>query len=68
MKLPIALESKSTLTEYTLLMSVVLTSIGRTIDVPQALRVLTESCLGNLFFHFGLRGCAVLSEAEGVRL
>jgi len=34
MKLPVALESKSTLMECTLLVSVVLTSIGRMIDVP----------------------------------
>ena len=34
MKLLIALESKSALTEYTLLVSVVLISIKRIIDVP----------------------------------
>ena len=67
MKLPVAPESKSALTECTSLVSVVLTSIGRTIDVPQASRVLTESCLGNLFSHFGLQGCTVLSRAEGKR-
>jgi len=43
MQLPVAPESKSTLMECTLLVSVVPISIGRTIDVPQALRVL----LGN---------------------
>ena len=67
MKLPIALESKSTLTEYTSLVSVVLTSIERMIDIPRASRVLTESHLGNLFSHFGFWGCAVLSRVEGKR-
>ena len=67
MKLPIAPELKSALMEYTLLVSVVLTSIGRMIDVLQASRVLTESCLGNLFSHFGFWGCAVLSGVEGER-
>jgi len=47
--------------------SVVLTSIGRMIDVPRASRVLTESRLGNLFSHFGFRGCVVLSGAEEER-
>ena len=34
---------------------------------PRASRVLTESRLGNLFSHFGLQGCTVLSGAEGER-
>ena len=67
MKLPIALESKSALTECTLLVSVVLISIRRIINVPQALRVLAESCLGNLLSHFGLQGWTILSGAEGER-
>ena len=67
MKLPIAPESKSALTECTSLVSVVLTSIGRMINVLQASRVLTESRLDNLFSHFGFRGCAVLFGAEGER-
>ena len=67
MKLPVAPESKSTLTECTSLVSVVLTSIGRMIDIPRASRVLTESCLGNLFSHFGFRGCTVLFGAERER-
>jgi len=65
MKLPVALESKSTLMECTLLVLVVLISIGRMIDVPQASRVLAESHLGSLFSHFGLRGRAFLSGVEG---
>ena len=67
MKLPIALKSKSTLTEYTLLVSVVLISIGRIIDIPQASRVLAKSCLGNLLSHFGLWGWATLSGVEEER-
>ena len=67
MKLPVAPESKSILMEYTLLVSVVLTSIGRMIDVLWASRVLTESRLGNLFSHFGFQGCVVLSGLEGER-
>ena len=67
MKLPVAPESKSTLMEYTLLVFVVLTSIGRMIDVPRASRVLTESYLGNLFSHFGFWDCIVLSGSEGGR-
>jgi len=64
-KLPVAPESKSALTECTSLVSVVPISIGRMIDVPRALRVLTESRLGSLFSHLGLRGRAVLTGAEG---
>jgi len=37
------------------------------IDIPRASRVLTESRLGNLFSHFGFRGCVVLSGSEGER-
>ena len=61
MKLPVALESKSALTECTSLVSVVLISIGRTMDVSWVSRVLAESCLGSLFSHFGFWGRAFLS-------
>jgi len=64
MKLPVALESKNTLTECTLLVLVVLISIGRTMDVPWALRVLAESHLGSLFSYFGFQGRAFLSGME----
>jgi len=67
MKLPVAPEPKSALTECISLVSVVLTSIGRMINVLQASRVLTESRLGNLFSYFGFRGCVVLSRAEEER-
>jgi len=45
MKLPVAPESKSALTECTSLVSVVPISIGRMIDVLRVSRVLAESCL-----------------------
>ena len=53
--------------ECTSLVSVVLTSIGRMINIPRALRMLTESYLDSLFSHFGFQGCAVLSRVEGKR-
>ena len=65
MKLPVALESKSTLTECTSLVSVVLILIGRMIDVPWVSRILAENRLSSLFFHFGLRDRAFLSRVEG---
>ena len=67
MKLPVAPESKSALTECTSLVSVVPISIGRMIDVPRVSRVLAESCLGSLFSYLGLRGRAVPTGAEGKR-
>ena len=67
MKLPVAPESKSALTECTSLVSVVPISIGRTIDIPRASRVLAESCLGSFFSHLGLQGRAVLTRAERER-
>ena len=64
MKLPIAPESKSTLTECTLLVSVVLISIGRMMDILQALRVLAECHLDNLLFYFGFQSRAFLSGVK----
>ena len=64
MKLPIAPESKSALTECTLLVSVVLISIERMMNVPWASRVLVESRLGNLLSHFGFQGRAFLFGVE----
>jgi len=55
---------QSALMECTLLVSVVLISIGRIIDIPWVLRVLAESRLGSFFSHFGLRGRAFLSGAK----
>ena len=67
MKLPVAPESKSALMECTSLVLVVSISIGRTIDVPRASRVLAKSHLESFFFYLGLRGRAVLTGAEGER-
>ena len=64
MKLPVAPESKSALTECTSLVSVVPISIGRMIDVPRVSRVLVESRLGSLFSHLGLRGRGILTGGE----
>ena len=64
MKLPVAPESKSALTECTLLVSVVLISIGRMIDVLRASRMLAKSRLDSLFSHFGLRDRAFLSGVK----
>ena len=64
MKLPTAPESKSTLTECTSLVLVVLIFIERMMDVLQALRVLAESHLGSLFSHFGFRDRAFLSGVK----
>ena len=68
MKLPVAPESKSALMKCTLLVSVVLISIERIIDDLRASRVLAESHLGNLLFHFGLWDWATLSGVEGERV
>ena len=65
MKLPIALESKSALTECTSLVLVVLISIEKMMDVPWTSKVLAESRLGNLFSHFSFQGRAFLSRMEG---
>ena len=64
MKLPVALKSKSALTECTSLVSVVLIFIGRIMDVLQVSRVLAESHLGSLFSYFGFQGRAFLSRVE----
>ena len=56
MKLTVALQSRSVLIKWSLLVLVVLISINKTKDIPCVSRVLAESCLGNCFFHFGLWG------------
>ena len=68
MKLPIALKSKSALTECTSLVLVVLISIERMMDVPRTSRVLAESRLGNLFSHFSFQGRAFLSRGRGASI
>jgi len=68
MKLPIAPESKSALTECTSLVLVVLISIGRMMDIPRAPRVLAESIRGYLEASQNtliVSGGRVLSESNG---
>ena len=64
MKLPVALESKSTLTKCTSLVSVVLISIRRIMDIPRTSRILVESRLGNLLSYFDFQGRVFLSRVE----
>jgi len=54
MKLPVALLSKRALTEWSLLMSVVPISTGRSKEVPHASKTLIERSLGSLLSHLGL--------------
>ena len=55
MKLPVALESRRALTEWSSLVSVVPISTGRRREVPHASNVLITKSLGSLFSHLGLR-------------
>ena len=54
MKLPVALLSKRTLTEWSLLMSIVPISTGRSKEVPCVSKTLIKRSLGSLFSHLGL--------------
>jgi len=54
MKLPVAPQSKRALTEWSLLISVVLISTGKSKEVPCASNALIERSLGSLFSHLGL--------------
>jgi len=68
MKLPIASESKSALTECTSLVLVVLISIGRMMDILWASRVLAKSIRGHLEASQNtlvISGGGILSESNG---
>ena len=66
MKLPVALQSRSALTEWSLLVLVMLTSTGRTKDILCVSRALAESCLGSCFSYFGFwRGVLMMGAEEG---
>ena len=54
MKLLVALQSWRTLTEWSLLVSVVPISTGRSREVSYASKTLIEKSLGSLFFYLGL--------------
>ena len=58
MKLPVALQSRRALTEWSLLVSVILISTGRSRKVPCASKVLIGKSLGSLFSHLGLQSGA----------
>ena len=61
MKLPVALQSRSALLEWTLLVSVVQSSTVRIRETLCASSALTESCFGSLFSHFGLQVAGVVA-------
>ena len=54
MKLPVALLSKRALTEWSLLVSVVPISTGKSKEVPCVFKALIERSLGSLLSHLGL--------------
>ena len=65
MKLPVAPQSRRALTEWSLLVSVVPISTGRSREVPHTSRALIEKSLGSLFSHLGLRSRAETRGIEG---
>ena len=64
MKLPVAPLSKRTLIEWSLLVSVVLISTGRSKKVPRTSRTLIEKSLGSFLSYLGLQSRA---GTRGVR-
>ena len=63
-KLLVAPQSRSVLTEWSLLVLVVLISTSRTKNVLYVSRALAKSCLGNCFFHFGFQEVVLTIGAE----
>ena len=63
MRLSVSLQSRRTSTEYSLLVSVVSISTGRSREVPRMSKVLIKRSLGSLFFHLGLQSRA---ETRGI--
>ena len=57
-KLPVALQSRRALIEWSSLVSIVPISTGRSREVSCASKVLIEKSLGSLFFHLGLQSRA----------
>ena len=64
-KLLVAPLSKRTLTEWSLLVSIVLISTGRSKEVPCASKTLIERSLGSLLFHLGLQSGAGTRRMRG---
>ena len=60
----VALQSRRTLTEWSLFVSVVLISTGKSKEVPRVSKALIEKSLGSLFSYLGLRSRAA---ARGLR-
>jgi len=58
MRLLVALQSRRALMEYSLLVSIVPISTGRSREVPRMSKVLIERSLGSLFSHLGLQSRA----------
>ena len=54
MRLLVTLQSRRASTEYSLLMSIVPISTGRSREVPHVSKALIERSLGNLFSYLGL--------------
>ena len=65
MKLPVALQSRRALTEWSSLMSMVPTSTSRSREVPRVSKALIEKSLGSLFFYLGLWSGAAARELRG---
>ena len=65
MRLPVALESWRALIEWSLLVSVVLISTGKSREVPRASRALIKKSLGSLLSHLGLHSGAKTRGAKG---
>ena len=65
MRLPVALQSRRASTEWSLLVSVVPISTGRSREVPHVSRVLIEKSLGSLFSYLGLQSGAETRGIEG---
>jgi len=64
MKLPVAPQSRSVLMKWSLLVLVVLTSIGRTKNVLHVSRALVKSCLGSHFSYLGFWGGILIIGVE----
>ena len=65
MRLPVAPQSRRASTEYSLLVSIVLISTGRSRKVPRVSKVLIERSLGSLFSHLGLQSRAETRRIGG---
>ena len=68
MRLLVAPQSRRALTEYSLLVFVVLISTGRSREVPCASKALIERSLGSLFSHLGLQSGAEMRRMGEMRL